>query len=354
MSHLASSFSRKSTRGSLLVVTLWMITILSILAVAIGRYLSIEVRLTKYRLAREQAQALAHSGVYLAQQRLADDIDQDAPIHDTYDWLGDDWAVVSGNDSTDPSPWIVQVSAASSLPGRAAIRITDEERKMNLNTMKFDAQDPPTDPFFTGLISLVGSAELATRIVDYIDADETRADDPSGQAPENDSSTQPPYVAKNASLVAYEELWDIPGMTEEAFTALREHTSIHYPKETAKLNLNTVEPTVLVTLGFPSDKIEALKRCREEGDVFDDTQNLVPKAGQCMAGLETREENILRNNFGIESHAFTVVSEGIVSLSRGRTPPTEVHVRVDAVIQRKECPEGLPSPCILAWREGTT
>ena len=44
-------------------MTLWLVTILSVLAVAIARYLSLEVRLTKYRLAREQAQALARSGI---------------------------------------------------------------------------------------------------------------------------------------------------------------------------------------------------------------------------------------------------------------------------------------------------
>ena len=59
--------------GSLLIITLWLVTILSVLAIAVARYLSVEVRLTKHRLASEEAKALARSGVYLAMQRLTQD-----------------------------------------------------------------------------------------------------------------------------------------------------------------------------------------------------------------------------------------------------------------------------------------
>ena len=71
-------------------MTLWLVTILSVLAVAIGRYLSLGVKMAGYRLAREQAVTLARGGVYLAMQRLADDPPE--AEGQAYDWEGDEWA----------------------------------------------------------------------------------------------------------------------------------------------------------------------------------------------------------------------------------------------------------------------
>ena len=59
--------------GSLLIMSLWLVVILAVLAVAVARSLSVDVRLAKYRQAHDQARALARSGVYLALQRLARD-----------------------------------------------------------------------------------------------------------------------------------------------------------------------------------------------------------------------------------------------------------------------------------------
>jgi type II secretory pathway component PulK len=50
--------SCRNQRGSLLVVTLWVVAILAVFVVAIARYLSIELRLTRHRMSRDQAAAL--------------------------------------------------------------------------------------------------------------------------------------------------------------------------------------------------------------------------------------------------------------------------------------------------------
>ena len=71
-------------RGSLLVMTLWIITILGALSVAVARYLSTEVRVTRYRLARHEARELAHSGIVLALTLIQEDQIQTP----TADWSG--------------------------------------------------------------------------------------------------------------------------------------------------------------------------------------------------------------------------------------------------------------------------
>ena len=110
--------------GSLLIITLWLVTILSLLAIAIARYLSLEIRLTTYRAAREQAAILARDGVYLAMQRLAVDAKEGetpegASGQKPYDWPGDEWAQVTGISGSEPSRQIV-------------ITIDDEQRKVKI------------------------------------------------------------------------------------------------------------------------------------------------------------------------------------------------------------------------------
>ena len=105
------------TRGSLLVITLWLVTLLSVFAIAVARHLSLELRLTKYQLARERAKALARSGVSLAMQQLAADA---ADAEEPYDWLGDDWALPQ--EAVQTADGVIQVRA-----------IADEERKLDLN-----------------------------------------------------------------------------------------------------------------------------------------------------------------------------------------------------------------------------
>ncbi len=312
--------TRSAESGALLVITLWLVTILSVLAVAIGRYLSTEVRLTKFRLARAQAKALARSGVYLAMQQL--DRDDDGPEADghTYDWLGDEWAdgaeITVRSDPDDPS----------APPHTITMTITDEQRKLNINAVTA-----------TQLESLLGSQPLVQEIVDYMDPEITG----------EHSVADPPYFQKNSSMSTLDELWDIPGMTADAVKTLRQSTSVHYGGN-EKPNINTVSPEALITLGFRPSTAEAIAACREQGTVFNDSATIVPTAETCTGaaglGLDPDEQSRLMSAFGITSEVFRVVSEGM-------DPELNVRVRVEAVVKRGQCGTNVPSPCIVAWRE---
>ena len=151
----------RARSGSLLIITLWLVTILSVLAVAIGRYLSLGVKITRYRVAREQARTLARNGVYLAMQRLADDTTE--ADGKTYDWEGDEWAYIPGGPAGgDPSVWLIPFpapgSGSATLQGRIAVKITDEERKLNINTAPKDQ-----------LSMVTGDDALAQAVVDARD-----------------------------------------------------------------------------------------------------------------------------------------------------------------------------------------
>ena len=333
--HAPRARRRRARAGSLLVVTLWLVTILSVLAVAVARYLAVEIRLTKYIQARAQAKALARSGVYLAMQRLAQDM-QDG--EEAYDWLQDDWAVFPDGDPEDPTAWLVRLSSAKpdeeSTPPAIVIRVTDEERKLPLNRVR----DSLTDPWFMALSALLQSPVRAQRIVDYLD-DNNEPFAPNGL--EADDASNPPYLAKNGPVVAPEELLEIPDVPE-AFRTLADFTSLATLH--GKLNINTVSPEVLEALGMGSSAAQALAACRAHNVIFESEATILTTAESCVGatGLSDTERTLLVNDFGVSSQTFTVISEG-----RVQQPP--VTARVEALIDRSTDAGGQIR--ILGWRE---
>ncbi|MBI4341698.1 MAG: general secretion pathway protein GspK [Candidatus Omnitrophica bacterium] len=363
--------SLDSQAGSLLIITLWLVTILSAFAVAVARYLSVELRTTKYRLVRSQAQAIARSGVYAAMQRLAAD---GTHGDEAYDWLGDsDWAFVQG-DGPDPSPTWELRAAGTEIEStgrlvrgaRAWVHVADEEGKVFLNGVAANAAAAST------LAALLdGADDLAARIVDYVDKDATPN---AGGGLEIDESTDPPYVAKNAPVAVTEELLAIPGMERLApkrFASFRELTSPYYGTAGAmKVNVNTASADVLEAIGLSGATIAAIEQFRDGPDGADAHEQdgrfeqegagiittlvapLPAGGGWSVADPQQRAaEEALLTAMGVTSQTFTVVSAGEVPLSPGRAGGSLVSARVEAVVRRKGCDKGMPEPCIIAWRE---
>ena len=327
--------------GSLLMITLWLVAVLAALAVAIARYLSLEVKLTKYRLVHEQAKTLARSGVYLAMQRLARDAAAPEADGKAYDWLGDDWASVPNQDSTaDPRSWIVPPPAAGPVgmrfTGTLSIRIVDEAGRLHLNTVAKDQ-----------LVRLTGNEAIAQAVIDARDEPDAAEDSP---------DATPPYVAKNGPFIAPEELSDLPGMTREAYETLRVNASPYLLVEES-VNLNTATPETLRALGLNERTVEMVIQFRdgpdgperhEQDGVFKEAglailQTLRDAQGVDLTG--THDGNrLITDEFGVASNVFTVTSESVMERPVARC-------RVEAVIRRTACGEGRTSPCIIAWRE---
>ncbi|MBI3321152.1 MAG: general secretion pathway protein GspK [Candidatus Omnitrophica bacterium] len=318
--------------GSLLIITLWLVAILAVLAMAIARYLSTEIKLARYRLAREQAAALARSGVYLAMQRLAQDAEQEP-----YDWLGDEWASAPGaEESEDPAAWVVPVTLGEQRPeADVVVTIVDEERKLPLNLAEK-----------ASLALLLGDDALAQTIVEARDAE-------SPSNPAEDRPTQiPPYVAKDGGFVAPEELMDLPDVTPELYRTLRANTT-PYLTAAQTLNLNTVTPEVMSALGLTKSAIDAVVRFRDglDGPAAHTQDGIFTQAGTAVldalgatALIDADRTLLASDRFGVRSETFTVVAEG-------RAGQPLVQVRVTAVVRRAGCADHVPAPCIVAWRE---
>ncbi len=315
----------RARQGSLLIITLWVITILSVFAIAIGRYLSIEVRLTKYRVAREQARALARSGVYLALEQLKQDAEAASATYEPYDWEQDDWAT------------FIEASAGPSR--RIALHITDEDGKLNLGAIDQKTQQALQTLLEQGTVS--GAAELVQQIVDYQDGP-----DPAESRPDD----EPPYVAKDGRILSPEELHDLPGMSPEAYGVLEAHTS-PYDAAVTPLNINTAHPEVLSALGLTGAVVSAIEGFRNTPNrVFSESGLGIVNTLGGPELIEDDDENILMT-MGVTSQTFRVTSEGMVTLESLAQRPV-VRARVEVVIRRANCGNGVPAPCIVAWREG--
>lgn len=311
-------------RGALLIVTLWIITILAVLAVSIGRYLSLEVRLTKFSLMRARLSALTRGGVYLAMQRLDADVTEEG-----YDWLKDDWAWFPEGDPEDQSQWIIELEDGSVL----SIRIEDEERRIAVNAITQEHDDK--DRTYLALSKLLASPGLAARIGDYVDAN-TKPFVPGGL--ETDDFAEPPYRAKSAPVVVEEELFRIPGLQEMQAEL---QASISVASGISQLNINTVGLAVLEALGLSASNASRLIGCRQDGVIFDKADTILDTADRCMGGvvLSDEERTLLMNAFTIASNHFTVTVTGQLKADG----PTTI---IRALIARS--PDGSK---IVSWKE---
>ena len=350
---MSTRFGTQCRRGSLLVVTLWLIAILATIAVALGGYLSTETRLLRYHIAHARAHALARAGVYLALQRLAEDAQQQG---EEYDWLGDKWAYFPSRD-----PNAASTSWHVSFPDQAGLTITmtDEERKLNVNRVG--------EIELAGLFEkLLGGPAPVDLIADAVDADTT----PRPNGLEASSST-PPYQAKNAPLVVLEEAREIPGVTDETSGLLQRFTS-PFLELTSSVNINTASPELLRAMCAVAEKsglaeqIVAYRwkpedqsdvttgnrfvRLTPDVEVSVSSQPLDPTLKDALTEAMVGPRP-LRTLLGVQAAHFKIVA-------MGETATPAVRSRIQAVV-RRGASSGQPSLSVggetftlLAWQEG--
>lgn len=216
---MAAREARHATRGSLLIITLWIIAVLAAAALAAGGYLAMDTRLLRYASAQAQARQWVRAGVMAAMARLASDLQDEAPGVPEADWLGDVWAPA----------WTTELPMAgeSTLRGTVTVTITDDERRLNVNLATEDV-----------LTALLQDASAAQAIVAYRDAVEEPPD----------TGVMPPYLPKNAPIAVLEELWQVPVIETgaEFRVALAAHATAH---GAGAVNINTVSEAVLLAFG---------------------------------------------------------------------------------------------------------
>lgn len=304
-------------RGSILLITLWLIVVLSTLAIAVARQVSLELRVVNYRIAHAQARALAQGGVRLASALLERDLGQNK-----FDALSDEWATI-------PARQAPGYPAADATAPTLTVEVVDEDRYLSLNSLE--------EQELREQLHLPG--EVAKAIVndrDIRDATEDRLHD------------TPPYHARNQPFTCEEELADIPDVTPEVLKTVRLAASPFLVAAT-KVNLNTASDDALLGLGFTRAGVEALKDIRKRpGKVFKKEQDIAALAGEPVLNDNDNRNALGSKRLGVTSDVFRVKATG-------QLPRSSTTYVIQAIVTRAPQAGAATSstaPTLIGWREG--
>ncbi|MGZ3567244.1 MAG: general secretion pathway protein GspK [Thermodesulfobacteriota bacterium] len=284
----------RSRRGVALIMVLWVITILSVIALEFCFAMRTEVNITKNFKEEVQLYAIAEGGFYRAIAELI--FKHDPRIQQMRKGLKVEEI------PPEKKEWVTD-GRLYSLPsdqGVNEIRIMGEAGKVNINTVS----EKTLRSILTQL-GLEGETKdiVADSILDWRDAD----DFTHLNGAENDyyQSLKEPYRCKNANLDSIEELLLVRGVTPELFygrkpikkeeegqpvdrIGLKDIFSIYSIGEQIDMNCATL-PVLRVVLGIPKEIAQRVVKAREE-KTFESQPDLlqrVPELTSFMAEKAT-------------------------------------------------------------------
>ena len=273
-------------RGVALITALLIVSLVTVIAVAMATRQHIDVRLTGNLLHGEQAYAYALAAESWARVILRRDESQS-----DHDSLDEDWA-------TALPPITVE-------GGQVSGKIEDLQGRFNINNLVMqDGKVSEADvAYFRRLLEILKlEPTLTDALLDWIDTD-INVRFPDGAEDQNYLSGSIPYRTANRPLVSTSELRLIAGfdqnivrLLEPYVTALPERTSI---------NVNTASPVVLMALhkDFTQSDIDALIAGRGETGY---------QTVQAFMGQEALAGRTLEESVDVRSHYFMVHTDVIV------------------------------------------
>ena len=320
----------RADEGSILVLTLWILTMLVLLSLGLGYTTSIDQRLVSYQRDRVMALYLAKAGYF----RALVEIEQDAtPAVDSY---LDPWAKnPDAFQETELGEGIFTVSYT--VPGEGGEEeivhgVVDEDRKVNINTASKAILER-----LPGMTEEIVEALLEWR--------EEHSGEGEGEGKEKEKEQNKPFGV-------LEELLRVEGMTDEAFEALQPFTTVYTD---GKINVNTSPKEVLISLGMVDSLAEKFLRFRRGPDSIlgtedDQSFTAVGSVQQQLGAFESLSPEEAAQLSAVVSQNLLKVSSVVFRVySRGTVRDGKIVRSVEGVVQRPTEPEG--STSVLSWHE---
>lgn len=211
-------------KAQVLILSLWILAILSVLAVGIGHRVSMSLRLTRYNRDKIKALYLANAGLKLAIAELEKDTND-------YDALLESWAdneevfkrIVLDDEQAEFAT-VSYVTTDENNSPKTIYGVADEERKLNINTASKDL-----------LLSLFEECAIedfpgkVNNLLIWL-----------GAMPDEDKIYENlGYFCKAAKLSNIEELKLVKDITDQDYKKLKDLITVYGDKE-GKININTV------------------------------------------------------------------------------------------------------------------
>lgn len=297
--------------GVALIVTLWVVMILSMLVAGFAFTIHVETHVAAYNRQAAKADALARSGVEVASVLLTQG----------------DGSPATGQLVARNQAWVTNTTMLIEHKlgdGTYTVSILDEESKIPVN--RADAEQLRRLMDQLGLAGGLGEVDgdvIVDSIMDWIDENDLHR--LNGAEDEYYRTLPRPYRAKNAPLDRVEELLSVRGVTAEVFYG----RSVPETEETmpglrdlltayssGRVNINTASAAVLKAwVGMDEAAADAILARRagpdgEEGTEDDAPFRQVGEALDLIPGLEQNLRRQLSQILTVESRFFTITSTG--------------------------------------------
>ncbi|MCX5702231.1 MAG: type II secretion system protein GspK [Candidatus Omnitrophica bacterium] len=276
----------KVFKGSILLIALWSLCLLSTFAVILGYGVRQKIMLASRLDDRAKLSLIAEAGIV----RAIAEVKRELPK--SYDAINDYWSINIDTFKDIPlgdGRFNVYNEYINDISGLMETRfgLVDEERKININTA--ESRIIKNILRFALNIDEMLAQQLAASIVDWRDSD-SELSIPSGSAEDafyND--LQYPYEAKDANFESLDELLLVKGITPGIFEKIKDYITIY---GTGRVNVNTASKFVLLSVGFTEDIVDKIITVRSGDDgilgnaddiFFDSSSSVAVKLNQFYA-----------------------------------------------------------------------
>lgn len=279
---------RNNESGIIIIITLWIMAILTIFALGIGYRTSLDLRLARYQLDKIKTLYITKAAVEEVKQYLSID---SAPDSDTKDYDSLYECGVNLLSEETPESLFKDISVGG---GHYSIKyqtgvdengqsvygygLSDEERKININTIDVNV--------LKSLFQVLGIEPLkcesiAASIIDWRDTDSDLSNPPYGAENDYYQNLENPYNCKNYAFETLEELLLVKDVTQEIFNQIKDYLTVYGD---GKININTASAVVLQAVALnnpnlginPSDFVNNIIDTRSGDDNIEGNANDVP------------------------------------------------------------------------------
>ena len=329
--------------GSILIVTLWVLSILTFFAFSLGFSVRTQLRYADHIQDRLRMHYLAQAGIERAVEELMNDETE------AYDTMNEPWS--NNEDLFKEMSFDNGFITLSHVlkESREADEITlygvmDESSRIDINTASVDT--------LTTLLERIGeipeqqATEIAAAIQDWRDRDIIVS--PNGAEDEYYLSLDLPYECKDEEFRILEELLLVKGMTAEIFSKIKDILTVY---GTGRVNINTAGFNTLYALGLNESLCERITEFRqgndgiigtEDDNIFNSVEDL-RDTGPMFTEESIQINNLIAGNMLIvKSDIFRINSAGQLKDSKSMRSRNIV-----CVLRRQKDKQ----PKVLFWYE---
>ena len=240
-----------SKKGTILISALWIVAILALFAVSIGRESAVFLKITSYNVDRLKAYFIARAGIMRALEEKA--LEYRSNLSVEIDALSEPWAnnkELFYNHKLGEGTYTVGYEHAIKVDSDDTLftfyGLMDEESKVNINTASFDTLANLIAYFD---IDINDAKEIAASIIDWRDEDDeefiSEDEDFYGAEESYYRGIENPYSCKNEKFNSIYELIFVKGISDDILDNIAAYITVY---GSGMVNINTADEIVLASV----------------------------------------------------------------------------------------------------------